>query len=464
MSDLADPSAEPLECPRHLAEEIIAGNCVAFVGAGFSAAAKLPAWTDLLRELAGEVGESLRRTIEGALDRDAGADGRYLAAQLLEDGLGRARLIERLRARLVVPPEQLGPTMVRRLEILRRIPFRAILTTNFDNMLAGEVATRDTYVGALRPQQRRREQRQQSRGGAKPFWVEHEGSPVLEIHGDLNQADAEQQLVLTRRDYRRRLYQDPGYQTFLRTVLSTRTVLYLGFSFTDAYLNELRSEILSLLDFRHDSYPVAYAVVADSPPEVRDFYRRHEGIELLDFRVGRRPDQSRDFSGFDRWLEAIYEAAAPRPRFARMLAGRRVLWLDPHPENNGVVYRFLASIAAERLAGAQLDPVAVVQVATAEQARDALLEAREGEQPFDLVLSHWGVNERAEYRDEQLANGPRLLAWMRALDLRVPVVLFSARTDFAERKRLALGLGARAYCFSHEALFREIEAVFDSDL
>jgi hypothetical protein len=39
--------------------------------------------------------------------------------------------------------------------------------------------------------------------------------------------------------------------------------------------------------------------------------------------------------------------------------------------------------------------------------------------------------------------------------------LFSAPTDFAERKRLALSLGARAYCFSHEALFREIEAVFE---
>lgn len=450
---MADVRTSRLVCPPHLADEIIAGNCVAFVGAGFSAAADLPAWTELLRELASGVGESLRAAIESALDRDAGADGRYLAAQLLEDGLGRERLIECLRERLVVPHERLGPTMVRRLQILRRIPFRAILTTNFDNMLAGDVATRDTYVGALRPQRHRWWEQQ--------FWLDHEGPLVLEIHGDLTQTDAERQLVLTRRDYRRRLYQDPGYQTFLRTVLSTRTVLYLGFSFTDAYLNELRSEVLSLLDFRHDSFPVAYAVVADSPPEVREFYRRHEGIELLDFRISQRADQSRDFSGFDRWLEAIYEATSPRPRFARMLAGRRVLWLDPHPENNFVVYRFFASIAAEPLDGQPLEPVAVTRVATAEQARDALLQARAQEQPFDLILSHWGSNEAELHNDELLANGPRLLAYMRSHDLRAPVVLFSARTDFSERKRLALALGARAYCCSHEALFREIEAVFD---
>jgi hypothetical protein len=436
-----------LRCPPHLADEIVAGNCVAFVGAGFSAAANLPAWTQLLRELASEVGESLRAAIENALGRDSGADGRYLAAQLLEDGLGRERLVERLRARLVVPREQLGPTMLRRLEILRRIPFRVILTTNFDHMLVGEVATRDSYVAGLRPQRHRWWEQQ--------FWVDHEGPLVLAIHGDLSQDDAERQLVLTRRDYRRRLYQDPGYQTFLRTVLSTRTVLYLGFSFTDAYLSELRSEVLSLLDFRHDSFPVAYAVVADSPPEVREFYRRHEGIELLDFSSNGR----RDFSGFDRWLEAIYEASSPRPRFARMLGSRRVLWLDPHPENNVIVYRFFASIAQERSA----NPVTVAQVATAEQAREALLDARTRAQPFDLVLSHWGENERASFGNEELANGPRLLAQMRSLDLRAPVVLFSSRTDFAERKRLALALGARAYCYRHEALFRELEAVFESE-
>src|SRR5690606_18841177 len=78
MSKHPDPRANSMVCPRHLSEEIVAGNCVAFVGAGFSAAARLPAWTELLRELAGEVGESLRRAIEGALDRDTGADGRYL--------------------------------------------------------------------------------------------------------------------------------------------------------------------------------------------------------------------------------------------------------------------------------------------------------------------------------------------------------------------------------------------------
>ena len=93
----------------------------------------------------------------------------------------------------------------------------------------------------------------------------------------------------------------------------------------------------------------------------------------------------------------------------------------------------------------------------------ALIEARDRGRPFDLVLSHWGADQTLELRGEPLANGPRLLATMRGEDLRAPVILFSAPTDFAERKREALGLGARAYCHRYEALFREIEAVFTEE-
>ncbi|MCJ7781264.1 MAG: hypothetical protein MUQ27_10615 [Acidimicrobiia bacterium] len=37
--------------PKHLVKEIHAGNCVAFVGAGFSAAG-VPAWAELLSAIA----------------------------------------------------------------------------------------------------------------------------------------------------------------------------------------------------------------------------------------------------------------------------------------------------------------------------------------------------------------------------------------------------------------------------
>jgi hypothetical protein len=441
-----------LRCPEHLAAEIAAGNCVAFVGAGFSAAAKLPDWTTLLRRLAERA--SLVGEVERALTEQEGSEGRYLAAQLLEDKLERRGLIAGLRLALV---GERGATMDRRLALLQRIPFRAILTTNFDSMLTGKVAGEDSYVDALRPEGHRWWEEQ--------FWTDpaelaarghasQAGPMVLKLHGNL--ADERDNVVLTRRDYRRRLYQDAGYQAFLRSILATRTVLYLGFSFTDAYLSELRSEVLSLLDFRDGSAPVAYAVVADAPNELREFYGRHEGIAVL----GYGSEGKRDFSGFDRWLEAIVEATSPRRRFARLFAGQRVLWLDPHPANNAIVHRFFAAIASEQQGSA---PIEVVEVDRAEQARDLLRTARDRGTPFDLVISHWGELERAICDGEDLANGPRLLKLMRREDLRAPVVLFSTTTELRARRKLALGLGARAYCHTYPALFRELEAIVDDD-
>lgn len=432
-------------CPDHLAREIAEGNCVAFVGAGFSAAAKLPDWTRLLLGLADEA--KCKAEVERALKEHEGAEGRYLAAQLIEDRLGRAAMVEGLRRRLV---GERGEAMDQRLALLRRIPFRVILTTNFDDLLGGEVASEATYVEALRPRGHRWWEEQ--------FWRDPErggGAAVLKLHGDLSSAG--ERVVLTRRDYRRRLYQDAGYQVFLRSILATRTVLYLGFSFTDAYLSELRSEVLSLLNFRTvaegtGAEPVAYAVVADAPRELQNFYRQHEGIEVLGYDSAGKTD----FSGFDRWLDAIADATSPRRRFARLFAGRRVLWLDPHPRNNVVVHRFFAAIERERRG---LAPVELVEVALAEQACTALRDARSEGRPFDLVISHWGEQEQAECEGERLANGPRLLKLMRREDLRAPLVMFSTSTDLATRRRLALSLGARAYCYTFQALFRELEAL-----
>ena len=85
----------------------------------------------------------------------------------------------------------------------------------------------------------------------------------------------ERDIVLTRRDYRRHLYGDPAYTTFLRTIVATTTVLYMGFSFEDAYLNELRSEVLALLGQGNESAPVAYAIVNDVPPDTQSHFRKH---------------------------------------------------------------------------------------------------------------------------------------------------------------------------------------------
>jgi transcriptional regulator with XRE-family HTH domain len=428
--------------PRELVREIHAGNCVAFVGAGFSGASQLPDWRTLLREIArrGSLAETTRSHVEERVETGS-AHALEEAAQMLEDQIGRDRFVA--LARQLLGPATTTPAMEARLRWLHGIPFRTILTTNFDSLLRGETPGADTYRQALRPEEHR--------WWSLRYWGDARGAYTVKLHGDLEgELDRDQKtgVVLTRRDYRRRLYEDPAYETFLRAVMATTTVLYMGFSFEDAYLNELRSEILALIGQERESRPVAYAIANDVPEETRRHFRQHEGIELLsyDSRGGT------DFGGFDDWLREIHGATNPLLRFARYLESKRILWVDPHPQNNAEAYDHLAQAA--RLAGTKRSSLDEVDSADA-----AIRALRRRKGDFDLVISHWGEDLAMSSDATPTSTAERLLTAMRIEDVRCPVVVFAGARGADERKRTALGLGAQDYCFTFEALYQTIERV-----
>ena len=443
MTGADAPRVEPQGVvPPALLDEIHAGNCVAFVGAGFSAAARLPTWGKLLEQVAdrADVARATRRHVADRVEKGS-AYALDEAAQVLEDDLGRERFLAQLQALLGQPP--MTETMARRVAWLWGTPFRSILTTNFDGVLHGATPDHDAYRNALRPAS--------YRWWEPRYWGEAQGAFTLKLHGDLAQrAREEDTIVLTRRDYRRRLYEDPAYETFLRAVMATTTVLYMGFSFEDAYLNELRSEILALLGQRRESTPVAYAIVNDIPTDTRRHFRQHEGIEILSYDT----QGGQDFSGFDAYLQTIHDATNPLLRFARYLEHKRILWVDPHPENNALAFEHLAEAA--RVSGRE--GTALVTVATADEGL-AELEAPRGGAPFDLVITHWGEGAARDDAGRRTPAAVRLLSGIRTRDLRCPVVIFAAAEGAEQRKPIALGLGAQAYCFSFEGLYRTLERV-----
>lgn len=426
--------------PPELVAEINRGNCIAFVGAGFSAAAELPSWKELLKKIAesSEASANLRaHVIDVVAAPAASAHAMDQAAQMLADEL-KGTFTAHLRSLLV--RRQYPPRMQQRLRSLRAIPFRAILTTNFDSILSGLLPGHEQYRRLLREGPTQWWQRR--------FWDEEPaGAETIKLHGDLLAPSGQENIVLTREDYRRRLYADTAYSSFLRSLFATSTILYLGFSFEDAYLNELRSEVLSLLGFTDREMPIAYAVVNDASPATQEHFRRHEGIHLLTYRSNEPPN----FQGFDQWLQAIHAATNPLSRFGRLLAGKRILWMDPHPDNNLYGLRFF--MAAAELSRHQLEPVTMT--GSPESALERLSKAQNQGQPFDLVLSHWGGSGMS-------AAGARLLLGMRAQGLFSPVLIFAGATDADARKRLALSLGAQGYFFRFETLFRRIEELFAS--
>merc|ERR1719189_1288235 len=54
-------------------------------------------------------------------------------------------------------------------------------------------------------------------------------------------------LAFTSLGYRRLLHGNQSYTKFLQSVMATKTVLYIGFSFADEYIKELRSSTMMML-------------------------------------------------------------------------------------------------------------------------------------------------------------------------------------------------------------------------
>jgi hypothetical protein len=436
--------------PKGLSDAILGGRCVAFVGAGFSAAARLPTWRSLLLAVAeaGEVPSEERGEIQALLHAEqpqssVSADAYEQAAQLLQDQLGRSAFTDAVRESLRPDSHALGSeTMQARMRHLAEIPFRAVLTTNFDTLIEGLPPEPDTYQKVLWPWGG-------SRWWGEAFWGEGDrglASRVVKLHGDLMTSDQAASIVFTRRDYRRQLHTRAGYLSFLHALLSTSTVLFMGTSFEDAYLNELRSQVLALIDYQEGQRPVAYAILNDVPELKRRHFEAHEGIKILGYDT-----PPNDHSGFDAHLKRIWERTAILPRFGELLRGKRILWLDPNPRHNEAGYQFisraLSSVDDDSSGG-------IVQVRTPEEAIEAFENAPS--ETFQLVVSHWGHNQGPE----GLPNALHLLDRMHTEKHRCPTLIFGAQTsnEHAEsNKRAALSHGAYAYCATWETLFRHLE-------
>lgn len=461
------------EIDPRLLDDIRAGTCVAFVGAGFSAAAGLPSWPELVRAVARCLAPAERAEHRATIDQllDTQQQGLHaqreleMAAQLLFDAVGEERCRALLRDAL--SSERLPEVMQRRLKHLLGIPFRAIVTTNFDPLLPGVPPDAMAYRRLLRSAHPGpwRESIVRAALGIEaepaPPSLDAPDRPVVQLHGTLLH-DAS--LVFTRSQYRRRLYANPAYLTALKALLATSTVLFLGYSMRDAYLNELRAELIEAFQTSEAAQrdpagtdpalallrrPLAWAVLEDVSDVARACYERHEGLGVLAYRT----DAEGRHGGFDAILAQIYAQTNPVHRLGELLHGRRLLWVDPAPGHDELGRRLLAEAVREVEGSASGLHRRVVTVT---RCADAIAQLR---QPpgFDLVVAHWrrvpddGANAEALLR---------AVAESRALGTPMPPVLIFADAGQRQQERCrALQLGAIGFTSDRARLMASIERV-----
>lgn len=258
--------------------------------------------------------------------------------------------------------------------------------------------------------------------------------PVLRLHGEGVAGEGEAgegvagqgeagAFVFTEQD-RRRAVADGRYQTLLRSLLATRTVLYLGDSFSDPHIARLRADVADLLgNDRQREAPLGYAVLPDVPPALADHHRAHEGIEV--------PVDAEGLS------DALLAEAGHDAQLCRAVAGRTILWVDPAERGNGPGIMRLRDVGD-----------ALLLVGGPSEARTVLRS-----RPVDLVVTHWGDREGGR----RWARRSSPTSARRA----TPVRRWSSRgaTTPTRAGRGRWPLGATDHVWSWPALFREIARV-----
>ena len=215
--------------PKPLLDDMAAGKCLPFIGAGFSLNAKLPAsasmpdWPALTAILA-ELAEVSSKT------------GGPQVASAYEKKFGRVQLIETIRYSLNSDDIEPGAAHI----AFAQLPFETIYTTNFDLLLEdGNSQIRKPYrsiVGELQ----------------MPFHGGPLTTNIVKMHGDLRH---EEHMIITQEDYDKFLTKYPVISTHLSAMLITRTALFVGYSLADPDFQHIREVVRSRLGrFERMSY------------------------------------------------------------------------------------------------------------------------------------------------------------------------------------------------------------------
>jgi SIR2-like protein/TIR domain-containing protein len=212
--------------PDHLIKAINNNNAIAFCGAGLSISAKrtngknLPNWPNLLHEILkyalndGIKFSGYENEIITAIDNNQ----LLMVAQEFQEVVPHSNLNRYLRN--IFLDKNLVPSIAH--TNLMRIPFLGYLTTNYDTLLEGAYTI-------------------EKRGRMPPVYTQEDllsvPNPlrisddfVFKIHGDINRPET---IILSSHDYKEILFRTPHYRSFLETLFTINTVLFIGFGLQD---------------------------------------------------------------------------------------------------------------------------------------------------------------------------------------------------------------------------------------
>lgn len=194
---------KPAELVDRYGDAILAGNAAIFVGAGLSLAAGFPGWGGLLQPL------------QDRCDIPPHGDLPLVAEYIEQDAANGGRGALEAHILRVLTATAANPT-ASHLD-LQRLSVKEIWTTNYDSLLESAIPDAVVIVGDDEVRN-----------------IASQRRAIIKMHGSIGPTGNWQQPpTITRSDYERYETDHPRTWTVLRSSYMSRTLLFLGFSFTD---------------------------------------------------------------------------------------------------------------------------------------------------------------------------------------------------------------------------------------
>lgn len=289
ISSISPSLQERPEPPDDLIQAVLEGSCVLFAGSGLSARAGFPTWKTFVKGLLDwAMNESYIDAksavfIDGAISAgevNPAADS--LVNALAQEGRG-PELNTHLKQIFLEPTPNLPDTH----HILRRIPFAAALTTNFDPLL--ERTYEDVPHQVYTP---RDAENLQDALRLRDFFI-------LKLYGLLDQPD---NVLLAPAQYESMVKSNRRFAEFMAGLFVSRTILFVG-----ASLDGIQDYLEGIEVKASERVHYALVAVVGSAWETRaDLLRRRYNIQVLPFRV------SESYSELPEFLETLAERVRER--------------------------------------------------------------------------------------------------------------------------------------------------------
>jgi SIR2-like domain/TIR domain len=233
--------------PKELINSISENKCILFVGAGLSSKVTrsngkaLPSWKGLLTEL---LEFCIDKRIPFSvnikdLEQMIANDNLIMVAQEIQETISKhdfGDFLQKIfRDKSVIP----SPTHL----LLPQIPFRSIMTSNYDNLIEGAYTlscsglipnkfTQDDLLSISSP-------------------LRKDDFYIFKVHGDFDRPNS---IVLGSRDYQKLFFRSPEYRQFLETIFSVYTVLFIGYGGSDPDLENVLEKLSTIFDRTLDKH------------------------------------------------------------------------------------------------------------------------------------------------------------------------------------------------------------------